>query len=43
MKEKDIKQNINKNNNIQQNNVYIYNVQPGVKINYATGEFEVEQ
>ena len=22
-------------------NVYIYNVQPGVKINYATGEFEV--
>ena len=24
-------------------NVYIYNVQPGVKINYATGEFEVEQ
>lgn len=23
-------------------NVYIYNVQPGVKINYATGEFQVE-
>lgn len=24
-------------------NVYIYNVQPGVKINYATGEFQVEK
>ena len=24
-------------------NVYIYNVQPGVKINYATGKFELEQ
>ena len=24
-------------------NVYVYNVQPGIKINYATGESSLEQ